>query len=63
MLDPRKSLMMWTAAWSGITGIVVYNLAQPGEMLPINRFLLAIDATLMIAWLLVLLLEEPGRRP
>ena len=63
MPDPRSSLMMWIGAWGGIAGVVVYNLAQSGEMLPVNRFLLAVDANLMITWLLILAFEKPGGRP
>lgn len=61
--DPRPPLMIWIGAWSGGVGVAVYNLAQPAGMLPINRILLATDATLMIAWFLILLLVRPGRRP
>ena len=60
MSGPRNSLMMWIGVWSGMTGVVIYNVAQPREMLPVNRLLLAIDTSLMIAWLLVFLLDEPS---
>lgn len=63
MPDPRRSLMIWVGAWSGLVGVVVYNLAILDEMLLTNRILLAIDTTLMIAWALVLLLERPGGQP
>lgn len=63
MPDPRRSLMIWVGAWSGVVGVVVYNLALLDEMLLTNRILLAIDTTLLMIWLLVLLLDNPGGQP
>lgn len=63
MPDPRRSLMIWVGAWSGVVGVVVYNLTVLDEMLLANRILLAIDTTLLIAWILILLLERPDGQP
>lgn len=63
MSDPRNSLMMWIGAGSGLVGVLIYSFAQAGEMLPINRALLAIIGALMMIWLLVvLLISREGRR-
>lgn len=55
--------MMWIGAGSGVVGVLIYSFAQAGEMLPINRALLAIIGALMMIWLLVVLLtSREGRR-
>jgi hypothetical protein len=63
MPNPRHSLMGWIGAMSGFVGAFIYNLAPSDEMLPINRVLLGIVATLLMLWALILLLDKPrGRR-
>jgi hypothetical protein len=63
MPNPRHSLMGWIGAVSGFVGAFIYNLARSDEMLPINRALLAIVASLLMLWVLILLLDKPrGQR-
>ena len=62
MPDPRSSRMAWISAWSGLFGVVIYNLVQADEMLPINRILFGIVSTLLLVWLLILLFDGPGRQ-
>jgi hypothetical protein len=54
--------MAWIGAWSGLFGVVIYNLVQADEMLPINRILFGIVSTLLLVWLLILLFDGPGRQ-
>jgi len=51
--------MGWIGAMSGFVGALIYNLTPSDEMLTINRALLAIVATLLMAWILILLLDKP----
>ena len=63
-MDSRSRLLMWVGALAGLAGFAVLNFAEPGgDLLPVNRVLLAAICALAVIWLLVTVIQAWGDRP
>jgi hypothetical protein len=63
-MDSRSRFLMWVGALAGFLGFAVFNFAEPGgDLLPVNRGLLAAICALAVIWLLVTVIQAWGDRP
>jgi hypothetical protein len=60
-MDSRSRFLMWVGALAGFLGFAVFNFAEPGgDLLPLNRALLAAVCTLAVIWLFVSVIQAWG---
>ena len=63
-MDSRSRFLMWVGALAGFLGFAVFNFAEPGgDVLLVNRALLAAVCTLTVIWLLVPVIQRWEDRP